>query len=328
LPRFDPSFFPDCARALRMDRHMRCSLADSLDYLLDETARDLPFARRDLAPVLTGLRDGEPYPPSTFGLYAELVAALLAGDAAAAERNLRALVDETPLSRRGMLTALAGGSDGKRAALYQKLMSADSPVAVCFSSDNGDAANRFRARYDAAMALLAAGFPELAAEIRALVTQIIMVAGDRTSKSTFDGGSCYMLWGGMFINVDRPRSTLELAEVIAHESAHMLLYAMACDEALVYNPDDERHASPLRTDERPMDGIYHATYVSARMHLAMASLLESGVLGSAEAHAATAAMEADASNFRAGYGVVSAHGRLTETGEAVMAAAAAYMGRH
>ena len=33
------------------------------------------------------------------------------------------------------------------------------------------------------------------------------------------------------------------------------------DELFVLNPDWERFPSPLREDPRPMDGIYHATFV-------------------------------------------------------------------
>src|SRR5690606_31521721 len=137
----------------------------------------------------------------------------------------------------------------------------------------------------------------------------------------FDGGSCYMLWGALFLNVDLERSPVALLEVLAHESAHMLLYAFAADEPLVLNEDDERYPSPLRVDQRPMDGIYHATYVSARMHWAMGRLLDTDLLDPVGRQEAQAAHAADARNFAAGDTVVRAHGRLTATGEALMSEA-------
>ena len=74
-----------------------------------------------------------------------------------------------------------------------------------------------------------------------------------------------------------------------------------------------------------MDGIYHATFVSARMHLAMSRLLESGLLDE-DGHAATiAALEADRVNFASGDAVIREYGVLTELGREVMEGARQYM---
>ena len=81
----------------------------------------------------------------------------------------------------------------------------------------------------------------------------------------------------------------------------------------------------LRADPRPMDGIYHATFVSARMHWAMTHLIRTGLLSSEEVEQARAAARLDAENFHSGYGVVAEHGRLTNIGKALMAGAKAYM---
>jgi HEXXH motif-containing protein len=145
------------------------------------------------------------------------------------------------------------------------------------------------------------------------------------AKFQFDGGSSYLLWGGLFLNATSHPDEVTMVEVMAHESAHLLLYACAADEALVENGDEELYRSPLRVDERPMDGIFHATFVSARMHWAMSRLLESGELDEEARRCAEAARMSDAQNFWSGHGVVAEHGRLTATGAAVMQAAAGYM---
>jgi HEXXH motif-containing protein len=116
-----------------------------------------------------------------------------------------------------------------------------------------------------------------------------------------------------------------VCEVLAHESAHSLLFGFTVDEALQDNPDEELYASPLRVDPRPMDGIYHATFVSARMHWAMTRLAESGLLTEEQREKAYAAAASDLTNFDAGYGVVAAHGVLTDTGAALMRGAHDYM---
>ena len=91
------------------------------------------------------------------------------------------------------------------------------------------------------------------------------------------------------------------------------------------NPDDRLYPSPLRADPRPMDGIYHATYVSARLCWAMRRLSEESGLDSETRMAAKTAAEADMRNFAAGHAVVVEHADLTETGQALMVEAEAYM---
>ena len=73
--------------------------------------------------------------------------------------------------------------------------------------------------------------------------------------------------------VRRVRSDLDMVQALAHESAHLLLFGMCADGPLLENAnDDHRYSSPLRTDSRPMDGIVHATFVTARMCCALSQL--------------------------------------------------------
>src|SRR6185437_8666871 len=98
---------------------------------------------------------------------------------------------------------------------------------------------------------------------------------------TFDGASSFMLWGAIILNADRGDGPIGMAQMLAHESAHNLLFGFSADEALVENGPDELFSSPLRKDPRPMDGIYHATFVTARMYRVVYQLLHSGILDDA-----------------------------------------------
>jgi HEXXH motif-containing protein len=151
------------------------------------------------------------------------------------------------------------------------------------------------------------------------------VVGPKDAKVHFDGGSSYQLWGALFLNVVRHKSRIDVIDSIAHESAHSRLFGLCTEEAPVTNPDEEVHPSPLRREKRPMDGVYHATFVSARMHWAMTRLLDSGLLTEAERRLASEARDADRRNFESGYQTVAAHGRLTRTGQIAIDAARAYI---
>lgn len=183
----------------------------------------------------------------------------------------------------------------------------------------------FRPLLTDGLALLEAGFPDLAGEIRAIVCEILLAEAPPGAAMEFDGASHYQFWGLLLLNPKHHRTPLAVAEVLAHEAGHSLLFGLTVDEPLVLNSDDELYPSPLRMDPRPMDGIYHATFVSARMALAMETLAASGVLSGADRAAALDAARSDRANFAAGDGVVRAHGRLSATGTAILDGARAWI---
>lgn len=316
---------PDGRRGQAIDLTMRQSLADSLDYIGSEIAGVIDFDASLLANLVNGLRQGWRYPPSTFGLYCELVVALDEGDNTTAAVLLRELLQEQPLQQAWQIMALDNPAVSPQAARYLRLMDTDPDITFTMLPPSPALATVFTARFMDVWRLLGAALPELAAEFSALVSQVILVEADTSARYQFDGGSSYMLWGGLFLNAASHSSEVALVEVLAHESAHLLLYGFACAEPLVNNDDTALYPSPLRSDLRPMDGIFHATFVSARMHWSMARLLASGLLEEAAREQALRALQADMANFWAGYTVVERHGDLTATGAAAMAAARAYM---
>jgi HEXXH motif-containing protein len=93
----------------------------------------------------------------------------------------------------------------------------------------------------------------------------------------------------------------------------------------VHNDDAERYPSPLRDDPRPLDGILHAGYVTARMHWATQALLDRGSLDTRACDEARRWLDIDSTNFADADTVVRRHGRLSATGEAVIASARGYM---
>jgi HEXXH motif-containing protein len=180
-------------------------------------------------------------------------------------------------------------------------------------------------RLEEGLALLRRSLAPLDQEFRAIIRRIIIIGSDPSKPFDVDGGSHYQLWGALFLNGEHHPDALGVAEVLAHESAHSLLFGFCMDEPLVENRDEELYASPLRADLRPMDGIYHATFVSARMHWAMSQLAGDPGLSAADRARAAAAAATDRENFEAGYGVVAEHGRLTPLGRTLMERARSYM---
>lgn len=221
--------------------------------------------------------------------------------------------------------ALGDRDIAEHTARFQRMMNGDPTSEFDFLPPAKEMASKFRAQFEDGFALIERIIPELAAEVEALVSQVLMAVGDPGKSAEFDGGSSYSIWGALFLNATSHGNDIAMAEVITHEAAHCLLYGLSIDESLVLNPDEELFPSPLRRDDRPMDGIYHATFVSARMHWAMSQLIESGQLDSEARATAEQARREDQLNFFDGYKTVAAHAQLTETGKQVMNGAKAYM---
>src|SRR4029079_10515840 len=128
-----------------------------------------------------------------------------------------------------------------------------------------------------------------------------------------------------FLNAATHDDPVELAQAIAHEAAHLLLFAEAIDGPLVANSADERFSSPLRSDHRPMDGIYHATFVSARMHYAAEALLARGGLTGADRARLERMIAGHRRSFARGLETVHSGALLTDLGRSLLGGAETYM---
>lgn len=301
---------------------MHQELGRSLAYLARHGREGIfPDVRR-VSQLIQRLDAGVRFPPEVFGRYYQLAFALLEGRLTVVPQLWADLLAIQPVEGPLVLSGLQAPSVCPRSDLYRSLMEADG-VVLRWPDDRTLA--DFQDRFDAGMSLIDQTFPELGEEIRGLVREVVCVVGDPQQNMQFDGGSHFQLWGALFINAEFHQTPSAMMEVLAHESAHGLLFGFCTHEPLVLNDDDVLHPSPLRADPRPMDGIFHATFVSARMHLAMSKLLRSGALPADERSHVAEAIAANARHFQAGDAVIRAHGQLTDLGRDLIGHARAYM---
>jgi len=106
--------------------------------------------------------------------------------------------------------------------------------------------------------------PEFWAEFRAITNQVVLARPSGQQKLTFGGASSFALWGSIALNVDSHEQWWLFIPSVVHEYSHSVLYGMARNEVLVTNDPEALYYSPLRGQLRPMDGIFHAAFVSAR----------------------------------------------------------------
>jgi len=323
----DMSFRPDRQRARKLNFRMNSELGESLQHVCDQAQGELSYDRIALRTLVDHLLEGRNVPPATFAHYFELVKAIYADAREEAERRLK-LLAETDLSERPLeITALGSPELEEATQIYFAKWSENMGPSLGFREPTGKIAQEFQVRLSEGLDLVRQALPELHGEIEAIIHQIVIVGSNPESKYQVDGGSHFQLWGALFLNGHFHPDRIAVAEVLAHESAHSLLFSFCTDEALTNNDEEMTYKSPLRPDPRPMDGIYHATFVSARMHWAMTELAKFGGLTADERARALKCAEEDRLNFLSGYSVVEQHGDLTETGATLMANARDYIRR-
>lgn len=323
----DLTFRPDRQRARKLNIRMNSELGASLKHVCDQAQGELSYDRVALQTLVDHLLEGRNVPPATFAHYFELVKAIYAEAREEAERRLK-LLAETDLSQRPLeITALGSPQLEDATQIYFEKWSENLGPSLGFREPTGKIAQDFQHRLSEGLDLVREALPELHGEMDAIIHQIVIVGSNPESKYQVDGGSHFQLWGALFLNGHFHPDRIAVAEVLAHESAHSLLFSFCTDEALTNNDEEMTYTSPLRPDPRPMDGIYHATFVSARMHWAMTELAKFGGLTADERTRALKCAEEDRLNFLSGYGVVEQHGNLTETGATLMANARDYIRR-
>jgi hypothetical protein len=318
-------FHPDAAHAARCDRAMHAGLADSLRQICEASDGKVEFDHDAIERLIGDIEAGQRLSPNTFAIYYELVPALMEGKLEDARTLFAELARQRPIDLPFRIMALGEPAMADREERYLRLMNGDMAQTYVFLPPASDDLAAFRRQYASVMDLLERAMPELVAELKTLISELVLVVGPKEAKVHFDGGSSYQLWGALFLNAVRHKTRIDVIDSLAHESAHSRLFGLCTEEAPVTNPDDELHPSPLRREKRPMDGVYHATFVSARMHWVMSRLIVSGLLTEDERALAIQARDADRCNFDSGYNTVAAHGQLTRTGQIALDAARAYM---
>jgi hypothetical protein len=315
-------FRPNAARSRQVAARVREGLADSLEAAFHALGEQRSGGTDLIAQVRAG-----PIAPKVFGAYTELVEAIFSEDSDAS----LAIADELCAPDFGHVDALRvvtlddSHLGPGQTARYRRLVDDDQEVGIALQALEGAKFADAAQRVNDALALLDAGVAELAKELRTLVHEIVVV--DKPGDWPF-GASSFQLWGALFLKLKPEASRVEITESLAHESAHALLFGFSMGRPLVENEPDELYPSPLRSDPRPMDGVVHATYVTARMHYTVAGLVASGLLTEQEASEARKLIKRDERGYLEGAAVVDRDARWTKAGKAALASAKVYMTRN
>ena len=292
---------------------MRAGLADSLTTIFDSLDTPADATRR--IALLARLAAG-PVPPGLFAVYVELVLAIFADRDLEVEALLDKLLGPWPVAEGLRIVTLDDAELGVgQSARYQRLLIDD--IACAIEPLRPDALEAAAARLTQGLDLLSVGAPDLFREFRALVRQVVLVApGAGPQGFSFGGASTFSLWGALVLNAEGFSDRVSIAVSLAHEAAHTHLFGLALGGRLTENDEDERYPSPLRRDMRPMEGVAHAAYVTARMVYALKALIASGELDARETGLASDRLSVNEAAQAQGLATVMDNARFTPVGAA------------
>jgi HEXXH motif-containing protein len=323
-------FRPGGERGRRVYDRVVAGLAESLDEVASGLAphTDLPLRLFSLGQRLRE-SGGHKIPPAFVCRYFRLLEAVEADDVDAAIKRFREL-DASLDAEAPAFLADWGQLPAPVTDLYSQALTLDPTTVLALTAPDAEAARVAGSCAEQAFGMIEIASPELGAELRALLAQLVFVQGTVKEGGHFDGATSFHAWGALFLNAEEHRTRIDMVDGLAHESGHALLYGLSLGRPFVNNPPSERHRSPLRPDPRPLDGIFHATYVSARMHFAHAQLLAAEAegrldLSSEEAEHARSSMAQSAVACRGGLSVIEEHAKLTLLGSRVISNAQAYI---
>jgi hypothetical protein len=320
------SFPPNEIRGRAVDRLIREGFAGSIATVFDALASE--FDVPSCEALVEEIRRS-PVSPGVYGIYTELVESVYHGEMEHACR-LAGVLSEPGFGTLPVpqIVTLSDDDLGEgQSDRYRRFVDEDPDLGASLPPLSKAAFSEAKSRVEAAFDLLDAAAPEAAGEVRSLAREIVLVGNPVDDEIAFNGASSFHLWGAIFLNTDSYVGRVEIAEALAHESAHALLFGFAGGQTLARNDPDSRYNSPIRSDPRPMDGIVHATFVLARMHYVISRMLGSNLLTMTERELAAQALARNVSRFAEGICVIDQYALLTPAGAAAIRGAQEYMER-
>ena len=213
-------------------------------------------------------------------------------------------------------------------AMYRAAFQDDVGLTTQLETPSAALITHFNALFSQIQHTMQQHLPLWSRELESLVRTIVLATAQ---ENKFGGASAFAGWGSVLVNPASCHSVLGTALTIVHESSHVKLFYPYLDDEIVLNDPDDRYASPLRREARPMNGIYHAAFVLARMVLFLQDVkdidTEHCVFGGVSMQDVHQEQAQLITAFDAAYDVIASQGVLTPLGQKIIHEAADVVAR-
>jgi HEXXH motif-containing protein len=274
---------PDAAAVARLKAEVKVRLHRSLEHLVFEAAAgQVPPA---LSPEdLARMTAAEGYPSAiVFAAHAALLQAaeadradLFARDSAALAALPRSEHHATGGPAVVPLSEPAVSAAGQ--AFLTRAFRDDIGLTTDLTGPSAEETARAADLIETALSAFRAVLPDHHAQFRELVSLVVLAKPGPGAERGFGGATVFDAFGALLLNAANLRTPEGTLMSLVHEAAHQQLFLCHLDDPVLLNDAQARHVSPLRAEPRPMEGVFHAAWVSAHM-----ALVADGMLGAAGA---------------------------------------------
>ena len=312
------SLFGQLSDASEIDASVRRRLANSLRYLHDKVGSNLSIERelldRSLERICAHKQD-----PGIFARYYDLVSAIAANELSKADQLFHEIAERSAVPACFAIEAYQRETLGPDYDRFPRLLFSDYSSVNPFGAPSQSEAKEWSGKLTAALEIISRVDPAIYEEINGFLVRVYMAVDSKLPSARQAGGvSSFLLWGATFANIDYYKTPWEAVQFLVHEVTHILLFGLSAEEPLVRNSPEESYVSPLRTDPRPMDGIFHATLVCARLAAFNEAWLQCGALDAASRDKTERYMERRRRKFLQGLSTVDQHAKLSEKAQLLL----------
>lgn len=314
---------------MALRRNINAGLADSLLEVFRACSGHVEIREAEADRIVDRLSAGSRETPYLYSLYFSILAAIERDDIAGVQSLIDRLLATESAQAGLLITSLIPEQFPWDAAMVSGYFSAEADSVFRYVVPPSGLVPERSAQIREALDMLSLHAPRLMGEMEEIVTTIILAQGvdeaHPEEAGTFQGSSALRAFGGIIVDIEPSPSLIDAVALLVHEAAHNVLFALAPKDGVVRNGLEERYSSPLRDDLRPLEGIFHAVFVVARMAFAMRELIGSGQLTPEQAERAAEILEDCARMFADGDQTLARHAELTEEGRIAMDCARAFM---
>ncbi|AZV78439.1 hypothetical protein EBB79_11475 [Parasedimentitalea marina] len=273
--------FPNVTFVAATRHRIRLKLFESLHHLIYDvlaTKFSPPVSEQELKGMILG---GSNFPkPAIFALHGSLLNAAINAHTSDVPELFRILKDQrlrdteetgtinvTPLSSNSM--------HQDEVFLLKSAFADDIGLTTSLMAPPSPEVERATALVSEAINALDLGARPWMEELLLLANQVYFAVAESEGELLFGGAAVFDAFGAVLMNPLAFRDPATVLMALIHESSHQQMFLFHLDDPVLLNDASATFSSPLRAQPRPMEGIFHALWVSARMVLAAETVLKS-----------------------------------------------------
>ena len=200
--------------------------------------------------------------------------------------------------------------------LIKNIFSQEIEREVCFFSLSAREFDKVKKSLLRCLKILECASPHFFIEFHELVSEVLILKAEGLK-----GGSSSDVFGMIYkCYLDKWKTCTDILDFLIHEQSHLYIHLLNKDDPLVLNPL-ERYEAPLRKEKRPLMGIYHATFVLARMQYVLNKALALNEIPENEKEYCEELITYYKKRFQVGFTTLQNHAQMTPLGSALIQSA-------